>query len=93
MGVGARRIYLYLSAGRGGKHRFTIGTFDDLKAAGIEPHPGLRLTFYSDDADDEGRPSNLVYEGVVGLDEECGRWYAVVDWESFRYEPRDKAAS
>jgi len=76
------RIYLYLSGGRGGRHTFTLGTFQDLKAANIEPAPGLPLHFYSDDADDSGKRDDLIFEGIVGYDEQAARWYAIVDEDS-----------
>lgn len=85
-----KRIYLYLGAGRDGRHVFSKGTFDDLKAAEIEPLAGLRLEFYSDDANDLGAQDNLLFEGVVGYDKDEATWYAVIDWDSLRHESQTK---
>lgn len=73
-----KRIYLYLGAPLGGRQRFTLGTFEDLKVNGIEPQVGLKLQFYSDDCDASGKRDDLVFEGEVGFDAGSG-WYAVVE--------------
>jgi hypothetical protein len=61
------------------------GTLEDLKHQGIQLEEGLVLTFYSDDADDQGRPDELRVEGEVHYDagERC--WVAVVDWSALRH--------
>ena len=76
----SRRIYLYPGAGPGGRHKFTLGTFNDLKIAGIVPRPGLRLEFYADDADSSGNRDDLLFEGVVDFDQRLG-WYATIEGE------------
>lgn len=75
-----KRIYLYPSGGPGGPNKFTLGTFEDLKANGITPAPGLRLKFYADDADSAGNRDDLWFEGIVDFDPKRG-WYAVIDGE------------
>ena len=55
------------------------GTHEDLQRQGIQLRQGMVLLFYTDDADDDGRPDELQAEGVVEYDptEEC--WGASVD--------------
>jgi hypothetical protein len=71
------------------------GTQDDLKRNGLTLHDGLMLTFYTDDADDEGRPDELRIEGVVQYDEEAKCWVAEIDWANLRHasEETQTAAS
>jgi hypothetical protein len=45
----------------------------------------LRLTFYTDDADDRGQPDDLIVEGVVDFDEGEQIWVGQVDWKSLRH--------
>ena len=81
------RIYLYPSGGPGGRHRFTSGTFADLKAEGIEPCLGMHLKFYADDGNDKGEPDYLLFDGVVGYEAKTETWYAIVDDYKFWREP------
>lgn len=67
------------------------GTRSDLENQGIELQDGLVLTFYTDDADDEGRPDELQVEGVVSFDEADRCWVATVDWSALRHAS-DEAA-
>jgi hypothetical protein len=69
------------------------GTQQDLERQSIELHEGLVLTFYMDDADDQGEPDELRTEGVVHYDERESIWVASVAWSSLRHasdgeEPR-----
>lgn len=80
-----KRIYLYL-ASRGGPQKFTLGTFADIAAAGIELKPGIELPFYADDEDAAGNRDDLIFEGTVGYDEVRDRWYATVDPDSIRHQ-------
>ena len=66
--------------------RFTIGTFKDLEEEKITPAEGMTLHFWNDDADDAGNQDNLIFEGVIHFDETLGRWYAVIDENSYRHE-------
>jgi hypothetical protein len=61
------------------------GTAQDLARQGIDLREGLALTFYMDDADDEGRPDELRADGVVSYSaaEQC--WVADVDWSAVRH--------
>ncbi len=60
------------------------GTWQDLERQAVELHEGLVLTFYMDDADDQGEPDELRTEGVVHYDERESIWVASVDWSSVR---------
>jgi hypothetical protein len=57
-----------------------FGTRADLERFGIELQDGLVLTFHMDDADDQGRPDELLVEGIVHFDEAERSWIADVDW-------------
>ncbi len=61
------------------------GTAADLARQGIQLREGLVLTLYMDDADDEGRPDELLAEGVVHFDKEEHGWVAEVDWSAVRH--------
>jgi hypothetical protein len=68
------------------------GTRQDLKRYGIALHEGCVLTFYMDDADEEGRPDDLLAEGTVrfNLQEQC--WVAEIDWAALRHSSDDSSA-
>lgn len=61
------------------------GTHRDLEQEGIELREGLVLTFYTDDADDQGRPDELRAEGVVQYNEDEYCWVAAIDWSALRH--------
>jgi hypothetical protein len=58
------------------------GTQEDLARQGIELSEGLGLAFYTDDADDDGRPDELRIEGIVQYNHEEKCWVAKVDWNA-----------
>jgi len=63
------------------------GTIADFQQQGLEPQTGLPLTFYMDDADDEGRSDRLLVEGTVEYYNESEKcWVAAVDWATLRHE-------
>lgn len=62
-----------------------IGTVQDLARHGIELKSGLVLTFYSDDADDEGNPDDLIVEGVIEFDGALNQWVARIDWKAIKH--------
>lgn len=66
--------------------RFTIGTWEDLRADGVVLVEGMRLGFYDFDANDAGEPDWLIFEGTIHQDPEDGRWYAKIETGSFRHE-------
>ncbi|HMV30561.1 MAG TPA: hypothetical protein PKA50_00460 [Gemmatimonadales bacterium] len=41
---------------------------------------------FGDDADDKGRPDNLLVDGTVQFDEGAGRWVLAIDWSAIRHE-------
>jgi hypothetical protein len=60
------------------------GTVADLARQGLELQEGLVLTFYMDDADDQGQADELRTDGIVHYDK-CDRaWVALVDWSAVR---------
>jgi hypothetical protein len=61
------------------------GTLEDLKRNGIELQDGLVLTFYTDDADDQGQDDELKIEGVVHFDSKEGLWVAEVNWAALSH--------
>ncbi len=67
------------------------GTLHDVQRFGVQLHEGLRLTFYTDDADDEGRPDNLLIDGVVQFNAEERCWVAAVDWTKLRHTSQEQA--
>ena len=62
----------------------THGTLRDLVANNISLKGGLKLLFYSDDADDAGNQDNLVFEGIIQYDETNNRWLAQIDWNAIK---------
>jgi hypothetical protein len=65
------------------------GTIEDLARLGITLNEGLVLTFYMDDADDQGESDELRVEGVVSYDESTSSWVASVDWSTVRHASDD----
>jgi hypothetical protein len=61
------------------------GTHEDLERQGIELHEGSVLTLYTDDADDQGRPDELLAEGTVRYNGQEGYWVAEIDWTALRH--------
>jgi hypothetical protein len=67
------------------------GTLRDLDRQGIQLCDGLRLTFYTDDANDNGEPDELLADGVVHYDggERC--WVATIDWSGLHHASEERA--
>jgi hypothetical protein len=65
------------------------GTRRDLENQGIELREGLNLTFYTDDADDEGQPDDLLADGIVHFDESSNCWVAAIDWKALRHASQE----
>lgn len=61
------------------------GTIKDLASHNIELKEGLQLKLYSDDADDDGNPDDLVVDGTVHYDKFSEHWTAVIDWNSIKH--------
>ena len=61
-------------------------------------HPGLHLTAYMDDADENGNPDNLIASGIVEPSPEwlrCrgSKWILVIDEAGVRHESELRDAS
>lgn len=69
------------------------GTLAELSRQAIELREGLILTLYMDDADDEGRPDELLAEGIVHYCSEEQVWVASVDWDKVRHASDDQPSS
>jgi hypothetical protein len=69
------------------------GTIEDLARQRIELSEGLVLTFYMDDADDQGEPDELRAEGVVSYDQSASTWVASVDWSAVRHASDEAESS
>ncbi|MGB7200670.1 MAG: hypothetical protein WBD16_00215 [Pyrinomonadaceae bacterium] len=70
-----------------GEYRLILtcqGTKRDLAKFGITLTEGLTLTFYMDDADDEGNRDDLIFEGTVHFDQIKRHWVAEVDWDQIK---------
>lgn len=63
-----------------------IGTMRDLELYGIELSAGMEVIFYCDDADDCGKPDDLIVHGKVEYDHRAGHWVGVIDWNQIRHE-------
>ncbi len=85
------RIYLYPGSSNTREYQspFTIGTWEDLKALGIVPEEGMRLAFYDDDADDDGKPDDLIFEGIAHFEPSKG-WIAIIDASTLRHESDER---
>ena len=67
------------------------GTLEDLANQGIELKEDMSLTFYTDDADDQGQPDELLVEGSTHYNEEEQCWVASIDWSAIRHASEDKS--
>ena len=67
------------------------GTWEDLEQQHIHLQPGSVLTFYMDDADDEGRPDELLADGTVRYSEVEQCWVAEIDWNALRHASDDRS--
>lgn len=68
------------------------GTLHDLRRQGIELHEGDVLTFWMDDADDNGQPDEMLAEGIVHFNAAQQCWVAEVDWNALRHASDSKQA-
>jgi len=67
------------------------GTLQDLQRFGVQLRDGMRFTFYTDDADDEGRPDPMLIDGIVQFDAAQRCWVAAVDWTKLRHASQERA--
>jgi hypothetical protein len=68
------------------------GTRDDLERQGIELREGMALTFYTDDANDEGQPDELLADGVVRFNKADNCWVAEIDWNAIQHASEKTSA-
>jgi hypothetical protein len=81
------RIYLYPGMGEGSRHYLeTMGTIRDLAETGLVLQEGKSVGFYDLDGSEKREHDNLLFEGTVHYDPEMSKWYAIIDWKSFRHE-------
>src|SRR2546427_5205538 len=64
-----------------------LGTMQDLARHRIQLRTGLALTLYSDDADANGRPTELQAKGIVDYSEQEQCWVAAINWGRLRHVP------
>lgn len=62
------------------------GTRHNLEIQGVSLREGMPLLLSTDDEDDDGRPNDLLVEGVATFDRDSECWVASVDWATLRYE-------
>lgn len=76
------RIYVdpHKTDGHGRVLLTALGTKADLDRHGMQLEHGMRLDFYTDDADDSGARDDLLFSGVVHYNEELKAWVATIDW-------------
>jgi len=63
----------------------SVGTKEDLERLGVTLREGLELTFYTDDANDQGEADDLLVDGVVEYDRANQCWVAKVDWSAVKH--------
>jgi hypothetical protein len=68
------------------------GTRRDLKRQGIELQEGMALTFYTDDANDNGQPDELLADGIVHFNKADNCWVAQIDWNAIRHASEKSSA-
>jgi hypothetical protein len=62
------------------------GTIRDLNKYDINLKEGLKLTFWSDDLDDNNQPDPLIVDGVVQFNPQINQWVALVDWHDIKHQ-------
>lgn len=81
------RIFLHPCLGEGEPHYFeSVGTQEDLARSGLQLREGLVVTFYDYDASEKSDDDKLLFEGTVHYDQNTRKWFALIDWRSFRHE-------
>jgi hypothetical protein len=91
--VGNPRVYAdFHNADTRGRVRLNcVGTIEDLARQGIALRDGMALTLYADDLDAQGRPDELLADGIVSFSEEEHCWVAAVDWSAIRHASREQS--
>jgi hypothetical protein len=68
----------------------TVGTRNDLQRLGLQLVEGMPLTFYMDDADDQGNSDDIMVDGVARFSVADKCWVAEVKWDDV-YHASDEA--
>jgi hypothetical protein len=80
------RIWADFNKTGNGRLELTLpGTLHDLERQGIRLQEGKRLTFWDDDAADDGTPLQLEADGVVFYDDARGCWAARYEMDAVRW--------
>jgi len=66
------------------------GTKQDLERLGLTLSDGLKLLFYADDTDENGKPDDIEVEGVVTYDPTNERWVAAYQAGEIRHASERK---
>jgi len=69
------------------------GTRTDLERQGIHLREGAVLTFYMDDADDDGKLDELLADGIVRFNSQEQCWVAEINWGKLRHTSDDSRNS
>jgi hypothetical protein len=79
--------------GEGARHYLeTIGTIRDIAETGLVLAEGKIVGFYDIDGSKQREHDNLIFEGTVHYDRALGKWYALIDWKSFRHESDEESS-
>ena len=65
----------------------------DLLETGLVLEEGKRVGFYDIDGTEKQVRDNLLFEGTVHYDPEKAKWYAIIDWKSFRHESDEESGA
>ncbi len=68
----------------------SAGTREDLARQNIQLCEGLALTLFMDDADDDGRPNDLLADATIHFNSQEACWVAAVDWSALRHASGEK---
>jgi hypothetical protein len=66
------------------------GTRRDLQRQGLQLREGMGLTLYTDDANDDGQPDELLADGIVHYNDLEKCWVAAIDWSKVRHASEDR---
>jgi hypothetical protein len=88
---GLPEIFIDLNAAMPDGYRLTNGSIADLAALGLEPSQavGKRFRFVAADEDEEGRPGDFYFDGVIVEDARYSGWLAVPDKTGVRWRTRN----
>lgn len=86
-------IFLHPGMGPGEPHYLDhLGTLEDIARSGIALKEGMVLTFYDYDASEKSDDDKLLFEGSVHFNAAEQKWFALLDWSSFRHESDEMSA-